>query len=142
MSGEARVCVNKACGKNTFGQNDSCPFCGTKQPNKIKRGSTANQRALDKGASVGLAQFAAVELGAKPGAKPRARASAPEAEPEAAIEAEAAEAVPAAAVPGEEGEESPAAAPVKKAVPVNAAGMALAAALKGGVPKKGPPKAE
>jgi hypothetical protein len=42
---EARICVNKACGKNTFGQNDSCPFCGTKQPKKLKRGSTKNQRA-------------------------------------------------------------------------------------------------
>jgi hypothetical protein len=72
---EARICVNKACGKNTFGQNDSCPFCGTKQPKKLKRGSTKNQRALDKGASLGLAQFAAVELGAKPGGKARLSSS-------------------------------------------------------------------
>lgn len=69
--GEARNCVS--CGKNTFGQNDSCPFCGTKQPNKMKRGSTKNARALNKGESLGLAQFIGVEMGAK--AAPPKRAS-------------------------------------------------------------------
>lgn len=66
MSGESRPCVS--CKKATYGQPE-CPFCKTKQPNKMVRGSTKNQRALDKGASIGLAQFIGTELGAKPTGK-------------------------------------------------------------------------
>ncbi len=133
------ICVNKACGKNTFGQNDSCPFCGTKQPNKMKRGSTKNQRALDKGASLGLAQFAAVELGGKVGPpKPKSRLSS--AEEGAAVEAAAAPVAESEATDNAaEGATAAEAIEFKKPA-VNQAGMALAAALKGGVLKKTPPK--
>ena len=41
MDDKRTTCV--ACNKAIFGQSD-CPFCKTKQPNKMRRGSTKNAR--------------------------------------------------------------------------------------------------
>jgi hypothetical protein len=138
MSTEARNCVS--CGKNTFGQNDSCPFCGTKQPNKMKRGSTKNARVLSKGESLGLAQFAAVELGQKGPPKPRLSKS------DVQVEEVQEEVVPSSSEEPitNNGEELP--PPVAKKPPVNAAGAALAALMTSGSPalrkKSAPPTVE